>query len=167
LTLDLKRMSATRAAEQRHRPALSANFEGNLQQLPGGNVFLGWGQQPCLAEFDKHDRLILDGRFIPATANYRAYRCPWSAAPSTPPAVTASRSGPNTIVHASWNGATNVASWRVLGGHSTNALKALASSPKHGFETAVTVGAQQYIVVQAVDTRGRTLATSPAVRTRS
>jgi hypothetical protein len=97
LTLDLQRTIATRAGEHKHRPALPADYEGNLQQLPGGNAFLGWGQQPYFAEFDARGRLVLDARFIPATANYRAYRHPWSATPSTPPAVTLSRSGPNVI----------------------------------------------------------------------
>ena len=33
LALDLKRMTATRAAEYEHAAALAANYEGNLQQL--------------------------------------------------------------------------------------------------------------------------------------
>ena len=52
LALDLKRMTATRVAEYRHVPPLPANFEGNLQQLPGGDVFIGWDQQPYFAQFD-------------------------------------------------------------------------------------------------------------------
>ena len=39
---------------------------------------------------------------------YRAFRFPWSARPTSPPAVLASLNdtGEETIVHASWNGAT-------------------------------------------------------------
>ena len=50
---------------------------------------------------------------------YRALRFPWSGRPLTPPAVLANlnNTGEETIVHASWNGATEVASWRVLAGN--------------------------------------------------
>ena len=49
---------------------------------------------------------------------YRAFRFPWSGRPLSPPAVLASlnNTGEETIVHASWNGATDVSSWRVLAG---------------------------------------------------
>ena len=42
---------------------------------------------------------------------YRAFRFPWSGRPLSPPAVLASlnNTGEETIVHASWNGATGVA----------------------------------------------------------
>ena len=70
---------------------------------------------------------------------YRAYRFPWSAAPAAPPAVVASANdtGEETIVHASWNGATGVASWRVLAGAAPQALSARATIPSSGFESSV------------------------------
>ena len=40
-------------------------------------------------------------------------------------------------VWASWNGATEVARWEVLGGDSPDALVPLASAPRRGFETAL------------------------------
>ena len=46
LILDLKHMTARQVAEHVHTPSLSAKFEGNFQQLPNGDDFLGWGQQP-------------------------------------------------------------------------------------------------------------------------
>ena len=41
LALDLKHMTATCTAEYRHTPSLPANYEGNVQQLPNGQTFLG------------------------------------------------------------------------------------------------------------------------------
>ena len=35
-----------------HSPALAASFEGNVQELPGGDDFVGWGQQPYFTEYD-------------------------------------------------------------------------------------------------------------------
>lgn len=130
LRLDIKHMTATRAGEQQHTPPLPADFQGNHQQLPNGNAFLGWGQQPYFAEFDSRGQLVLEGRFVPATAHYRAYLLPWTGTPSTPPSVSTSGSEAHPTVYASWNGATNVASWRVLGGESTTSLNTAASSEK-------------------------------------
>ncbi len=167
LALDLKRMTATRVAEYRHAPPLPANFEGNLQQLPGGDAFIGWGQQPYFAQFDSRGRQVLDGRFVSSTANYRAYLLPWKATPTTPPAVSVSKRGTEIVVYASWNGATDVASWRVLSGDSATSLSPVATHQKDGFETTIHVGgARQYIAVQAVGGDGRLLGTSAAVPTR-
>ena len=62
---------------------------------------------------------------------YRAFRFPWSGRPLSPPAVLASlnNTGEETIVHASWNGATDVASWRVLAGKQPGSLTAQATIP--------------------------------------
>ena len=48
---------------------------------------------------------------------YRATREPWVGRPLDPPAGSARASGGRTMVYASWNGATEVKSWRVLGGN--------------------------------------------------
>jgi hypothetical protein len=61
----------------------------------------------------------------------------------------------------SWNGATNVASWQVLGGASASALAPVARAPKRGFQTTISVpGGAAYIAVQALDSSGTVLATS-------
>jgi hypothetical protein len=70
-------------------------------------------------------------------------------------------------VYASWNGATEVASWRVLAGSSPAALRPAASAPRSGFETAIAVAgapAGAYVAVQALDAAGTVLASSRAVR---
>ena len=166
LSLDFKRKTATRVAERRHAPALAANYEGNLQRLPGGGSFLGWGQQPYFAEFGARGQLLLDGRFVPATAHYRAYLLPWSGTPSSPPSVSTSGRGAGTTAYASWNGATGVASWRVLTGARADALTPAATAPKRGFETAIRTHARGLIAVQALDASGRVLGTSAAVPAR-
>ena len=107
---------------------------------------------------------MLGGSFVSPTANYRAYLLPWKATPSAPPAVSTSTRGAQTLVYASWNGATEVASWSVLAGDSPTALKPVASAGKGGFETEITVGKRRYLAVQAFDRTGHGLATSATVQ---
>jgi len=164
LSLDLARGTATRVAQRQHSPALLANFEGNDQQLPNGDHLVGWGQQPNLSEFDSRGQMIFDARFVSANSTYRAYRFPWRAAPDTLPAVAASSRGRTTTVYASWNGATSVPSWRVLGGPSPHALRSVANARRRAFETAISIGAQRYVAVQALDRAGHALGRSRTVR---
>jgi Arylsulfotransferase (ASST) len=166
LFLDLKHMTATRAAEFDHSPALLAGFEGNYQQLSNGDELIGWGQQPYFSEFNSRGQVVFDGHFIDGDASYRVYRFQWTATPHTLPAIAASRHGRSTVVYASWNGATNVSWWRVLGGSSATAMHALATVHKWTFEASIKIGSQRYVAVQALDGRRRPLATSTTLRTR-
>ena len=56
-----------------------------------------------------------------------------SPRPSAPPGEPRAR----RRCYASWNGATQVASWKVLGGPSASRLTVVASAAKSGFETAI------------------------------
>ncbi len=164
LKLDLPHMTATVAAQYRHSPKLLASFEGNAQQLPGGDILLGWGQQPYFSEFTANGNLIFDGRFVGNNANYRAYRFPWTGDPRTRPALAAS-AGRRPKAYASWNGATDVASWRVLGGSSAHSLRAVGTARKSGFETAIMLShPQKYVAAQALNRAGHVLNASPTVR---
>jgi len=161
--LDQKDMTATLVDQELHAPALAASFEGNVQELPGGDDFVGWGQQPYFSEFDPHGQVVFDGRFVGNNSSYRAYRFPWIGTPTTLPSVAASTAGASTNVYVSWNGATKVASWRVFAGASEDALEAVTTAVKQGFETQVTIPAQPYVQVQALDSAGSALASSSVV----
>ncbi len=159
-------MTATRLTDQRSSSLPPADFEGNQQRLPGGGSFLGWGQQPYFAEFDSHGQPVLEGRFVPATAHYRAYLLPWTGTPDTRPAVSATASGASSTVYASWNGATNVKSWRVLTGERADTLGPVVTAVKDGFETVIQASTKRYVAVQALDASGHVLATSATVQSR-
>jgi len=161
--LNSETRTATLVSQDVHMPALAASFEGNVQELPGGDDFVGWGQQPYFTEFNSQGQIVFDARFVGNNSSYRAYRFPWIGTPTTLPSVSASTSGSATNVYASWNGATEVASWRVLAGATADALQAVMTAPKQGFESQVTIPAQPYVQVQALDSAGRTLATSGVV----
>ena len=124
---------------------------------------IGWGQQPYVTEFDAGGQVVFDARFIDQNSSYRAYRFDWTATPSTRPAVAASTAGSTTTVYASWNGATTVASWRVLSGGTPGSLRDAGSAPDAGFETRLSLPAARYVAVQALDAAGRVLSTSPTI----
>jgi hypothetical protein len=162
VSLDTTHMAATLVREYDHSPQISAAFEGNVQQLSGGDVFMGWGQQPYFSEANSSGQQIFDAHFTVPTSSYRAYRFSWNAQPPTLPrlAISSSPDGSDTL-YASWNGATDVARWRVLAGPSPYTLANIGDTAKSGFETAITVhNGSPYFAVQALGASGSVLSTS-------
>jgi hypothetical protein len=145
-----------------HSPALNTNFEGNVQMLPNGDAFVGWGQQPYFTEFNSAGKQIFDARFTSNTSSYRAYRFNWAGQPNTAPDIAAaSNNDTTTEVWASWNGATTVSSWRVLAGPSPGSLSTFATVAKNGFETAISASTgMPDFAVQAIGSNGQVLGTS-------
>jgi hypothetical protein len=68
------------------------------------------------------------------------------------------------MVYASWNGATEIASWQVLAGSDPDRLEPAGSAPRDFFETLITVrSSEPYVAVQAKNRSGQALGTSEAV----
>jgi hypothetical protein len=166
IRLDLVRKEAHLASVYTHtNPSLLAASQGNMQTLAGGNTLLGYGGVPAISEFAKDGSLLFDAHQPFDMSFYRAFRFPWSGRPLSPPAVLASlnNTAEETIVHASWNGASEVSSWRVLAGKHSDSLGAQATIPATDFESSTTLPAKHaYVAVQALDRAGRVLATSKA-----
>lgn len=149
-----------------HDPPLLAASQGNMQTLPDGNSLLGYGGVPAISEYAPDGTLLFDAHQPYDMSFYRAFRFPWSARPQTPPTVLAALNdtGEETVVHASWNGATGIAAWRVLAGKAAGSLKAQAQIPVAGFESAMTLPRKYaYLAVQALDAAGHTIGTSKTV----
>jgi hypothetical protein len=166
--LDEDKMISTLVGEYTHPDKLLAGSQGNMQVLPNGNAFIGWGNQPFFSEFNGDGELLFDASFPPEDESYRAFRFQWKGQLSGSPAVAAER-GPDDEVrlYASWNGATEVATWEVLAGPSPDRLKAVASVPRSCFETAITARtAEPYVAVQAKNRSGRVLGTTKVVELR-
>jgi hypothetical protein len=162
LSLDTTHMTASLVREYDHSPQIAAQFEGNVQQLSGGDVFMGWGQQPYFSENNGSGKQIFDAHFTVPTSSYRAYRFVWNAQPPTLPALAvAPNADGSTTLYASWNGATDVSAWRVLGGPTPNGLGTIGTANKSGFETPISVhdNAASF-AVQALGSSGQVLATS-------
>jgi hypothetical protein len=163
LKVDQRTHTATLAGEYTHGSNFNAEYMGSLEPLANGNEFVGWGSAPFFTEYDSSGNMLLDARLPGHDLSYRATLEPWVGTPSTPPAGAARNSGGHTVVYASWNGATEVRSWRVLGGNSAGAQAQVASAAKSGFETAIPVR-QGYKTfrIQALDAHGRAIGTSKA-----
>jgi hypothetical protein len=161
LTLDTQAWTATLAQSFNHSPALLAASQGSAQELPDGNLFVGWGSQPYFSEYSPAGQQVFDGHFPLGVTSYRAYRFPWTAQPLTRPALAVVRRSGGMTVYASWNGATQVARWCVLGGRPGAWLAPLACAGRTGFETAIRLGrATSQVAVQARDASGHVLGTS-------
>jgi hypothetical protein len=156
-------LTATLQHTYTHSPQLLAGSQGNAQTLPNGNVFVGWGSEPDFTEFASNGKQIFNGSFPLGITSYRAYRFHWTGQPKVPPAMANSpgRTGAVTV-WASWNGATTVGGWRVLGGAKRTALHVLdARTARQGFETRVVLHSEpRFFAVQALGTKGKVLATS-------
>ncbi len=112
---DDRRKTATLERWLKHPDGLSAGSQGNSEGLDDGHTFVGWGQLPSFSEFDKHDNLIFDAALPDGYNSYRAWRHEWEGKPSTAPTATAiTTPDGDTVIHAIWNGATEVARWDVL-----------------------------------------------------
>src|SRR5215211_2779431 len=162
LDLDERKMKATLVREYIHPDKQYADVAGNMQVLPNGNAFVGWGRALAVSEFSKDGELLFDFRVSPENRSYRAFRFSWSGRPSDQPAAVAERvSEEEVLVYASWNGATEVAAWEVLASPDPGRLESLGQVPRDGFETAMVVQTSEpYVAVRAKDRSGRVLGAS-------
>jgi hypothetical protein len=159
--------TATLVSQLTHVPALVADSQGNVQALENGDWFVGWGQLADLSEFSPQGALLFDAHFPEHVQSYRDFRFAWTGTPAHSPTYVFQPAVPGTgTVYASWNGATLVASWRVLAGATPASLSAVAQVARTGFETAIqlpTPTAGPYLAVQALDSAGQALGVSTVV----
>jgi hypothetical protein len=142
----------------KHPDGLSAASQGNAQGLENGDTFVGWGQLPRFSEFDRDNNLLFDAELPTGYNSYRAYRHEWIGEPDTRPTATTQRaSDGGVVVHAVWNGATEVARWDVVEpSRERDDRRRVASSPWNGLDTTIAVDeAVQSVVVVARDHAGQ------------
>ena len=164
LTLDTRRMRATLDRRYVHDPPLLARKTGSTQLLGNGDVLVGWGSEPWVTEFGRDGAVRFDARLPHGGQTYRALRFPWSGRPDVPPTLAPVRAEGEAMLYASWNGATEIAAWRLLAGESPTALRTVATRPRAGFETMLgPAGSSRYAAAVALDRRGRPLARSGTV----
>ena len=164
LRLDLKHMTATRIVRDLHAPRLLAQYEGNDDELPDGDDLVGWGEQPYFSEYTSTGQPVFDARLGDPNPVYRVYKFPWQGSPQTLPALAVTLHNGVETAYASWNGATSVHSWRVLGGATTDSLALVATGANRNFETAIRIRPEAYVEVQALGPSGQVLGTSQPER---
>jgi hypothetical protein len=166
IALDEQRHTARLVRKFAHRPGrIVSRFMGNAQLLPNGNVLVGWGSEPFMTEFTPDGGVVLDARLPHGGQNYRALRFSWHAVPDRRPDVAYRfRRGQGTL-YVSWNGATEVAAWRLEAGTRKSALRAAGATRRTGFETVLKVphGVRWGRAV-ALDAAGNELRRSEIVR---
>lgn len=175
LQTDVRPMRATIVAAIEHPggPGSYAPRRGNVQELPDGNVFIGWSEQATHSEHTVDGTLVMNATLITQwLGSYRSYKFPFVGLPTELPRVVSnavSSAGKNTttLIHASQNGATEIDHWKVYKTtKSGGPMLEISTAQKTGFETTMTWhGYAAYVVVQAIDKDGNVLATSATTKT--
>lgn len=133
---------------------------GSARRQPNGNLLIDWGTTGRITEVTPRGELVYGLQL--GYYSYRAVRSRWRGTPVGPPAVLASRAGPEVRVWASWNGATEVARWRVIAGG-----RSAGSARFAGLETLVRARTRAPVVtVEALDADGDVLGRSEPVPVR-
>ncbi len=170
LEIHLGKHRATLVHAYVHRPSTLADSEGSAELLPNRDVFVGWGDRPYFSEYTPGGRQIFGGSFDAPIASYRALRDRWTGHPTWSPGIAVRKTSKANryTVYASWNGATEVAHWRVLVGKSkSGSFRRVKSAAWSSFETRIRVATHDaYFEVQALGAHGKVLrgGTSRTVR---
>jgi hypothetical protein len=164
LAVDERRRRVSLLRGYKHPAELGAANKGGARMQANGNLLVAWGAVPAVTEFTRRGHIVFDARFAGAQdGSYRASRAEWTGLPARRPDVAAERRGGRVAVWASWNGATEVARWELLGGDARDALVPLGSARRSGFETALGARAARYVAVRALDASGTVLGTSRTI----
>jgi hypothetical protein len=165
LDLDESARRATLTRAYTHPAGFVAPTLGSVTRLSDGRVFVGWGGQPYFSEFAPDGTLLLDGQLPVGVRSYRAFTTEWSGRPERRPDIVA-RANPvgGFVIRVSWNGATGVDRWQILGGRAAGSLQPVGSQPWTGFETAIAVNSTgPSFQAIALDSHGRELGRSAVI----
>jgi hypothetical protein len=144
-----------------------AQTQGDLQRLPDGSWWIGWGDVNESSQVAADGRQLFEAHTPAGSESYRSYRFPWSATPTRPPALALARTSAGALrAYASWNGATTVSAWRLQSGPTASDLRhSGAPIARRGFETELAAPAgAAYVAVEALAADGRVLARSTPLR---
>ena len=165
IELDRRDRRARLVRQYSHPRRLLSPFMGNAQVLPNGNVVVGWGGLPYITEFRRGGGVHFDARLPAGGQNYRAFRLPWHGRPHRPPRLVAHTASGRRRLYVSWNGATEVAAWRLEAGPARHATEAVLTRPKRGFETSLPVPrGDGFAAAVALGSRGEMLGRSNTIR---
>lgn len=175
VALDEKNMVASIEKEIDH-PNGNGGFarkRGNMQVLKNGNIFMGWSNFAHHSEHTPDGEIIMDAVLQAEwLGSYRNYKFEFVGRPATLPAIHPAAYGAgnhtvDTVVHVSWNGATEVHTWNLYRTTSIGEQAQLvASANKTGFETRVQYdGYASYVYVEAVDKDGVALGCTDVQKT--
>jgi hypothetical protein len=165
LSVDESAMTVSLQQEFKSPTRFYAGTLGSVQVMPKGNIFVGWGTQPYFTEFASDGKQLMFGQLPLGVRSYRAFLVDLVGAPADKPAIVAkSYAAGGYQVYVSWNGATEIDSWRIDAGANAQSLKPVGTSPWTGFETAIVVDAVgPSFQAVALDANGKELGSSEVV----
>jgi hypothetical protein len=175
--LDESKKTATLVWSFAHNPPLFGMYMGNVQRLADGNTFISWGAPyegkgyaySNITEVTPDNHTVWELSFVQQYVSYRAFRFQWHGTPTAPPALAFSEDANGLTLGYSWNGATDVTSWKLYGGSNSNSLNLVDQKNKTGFETqsylAYIPTGLCYFQAAAIGKDGQELARSPVVST--
>ncbi|MFC7402980.1 arylsulfotransferase family protein [Citricoccus sp. GCM10030269] len=169
LSLDEEAMTAEVATEYLPPEERKSGSMANAQELDNGNMVIGWGARPHYSEYTPDGKLIYDvchgdecygDEYEGGGGSYRAYKAAWEGRPSASPDVTVQNEDGEQTAYVSWNGATEVAQWRLVTGEDEESATAAEPVDRESFETSIPVPEDAaYIAVEALDAEGNVLGT--------
>ena len=157
--LDEVNKTATLIGQYRHSPDISAAVAGNAQRLPNGNTLIGWGSGwPNATEIKPDGTKVFELTFARPNISYRAFRFPWQGKPATQPTLVVQTNGETATLSYSWNGATDIAAYRIYGGPAPEPTTLIDTQTKAGFETTTIISdftqRPAYFRVMPIDLNG-------------
>jgi Arylsulfotransferase (ASST) len=169
LRIDSKTRRVSVANAFRHPTGSTATSQGNMAELPNGNFFVGWGSSPWFSEYAPDGRLLFAAHTRSKwNQSYRAFKGEWHATPDSDPAIFARAGAGRVAAYASWNGATEVVAWRLMGGADPNNLSPIGTVPKTDFETKLGFTATPaYVQAQALDATGKVIGLSAVIKPKT
>ena len=164
-SVDETNFTAHVAVQWRHHPDLFGSIYGSNRLLPNGNDLISWGDTGTTTEYASGDptQAVFQSQLAAGGSTYRTERVDWHATPARPPDMAVDRSATTAAAYASWNGATEVATWQLWGGPDSQHLRLLGSAARSGFETRVPGPVQstdRFFQVQALDSSSQTIGQS-------
>lgn len=164
--LDTEEQQATLLQSFHHPHDIMAVSQGNVQVLDTGNILVGWGHSAAFTEFSPEGDVVCDVHFgasafftFGRVVSYRVFKFDWVGNPLTIPDTVITPAS----VFVSWNGATEVAEWRVEawdGEDPRNMTFATVDQiPREGFETEIplTSKVDSFFRLRAIKSNGESL----------
>ena len=137
-----------------------AYSQGNVQTLADGYL-VDFGSTGSIVDYNSDGSVRRDMHYQPMVQTYRAFKTAWHATPTTLPSLAVSKTPTGSTAFVSWNGATEIASWRILTGPDANHLTQVATAAKSGFETTIpTATTSGLLYAVALDANGMSLGES-------
>ncbi|KAI6713979.1 hypothetical protein JHW43_003529 [Diplocarpon mali] len=176
--LDFDNMSVTLLKTYVHPDRILAISQGSMQVLPdNGNVMVGWGNTPAYTEFTADGQILCSTHYgasifyeildLGWVKSYRTFKSKWVGEPRDPPSIKVF----NGKIFTSWNGATEIAKWRLESAKFSEAsdsdFLAVEEVPKEGFETVFISDdwERRFVRVAALGKAGKVLGYSAVVDT--